>query len=98
MLNIKNNSNETQEDYIKYVTDVINRLILENRIHISKETIDDNKEQLKLKLTHTEWYNELDDDTKYNVEMTLQKHFINNIKNYIEKQEDGTANKRQRIE
>jgi len=60
------------EDYKKLIANTINRLQKENCINIKQYK---NKNQIiyKIIIEPVEWYLELDDDTKYNVETNLKE-------------------------
>ena len=68
------------EDYKQLIANIINRLQKENCITI-KEEKNSNQFIYKIMIKPVEWYMELDDDTKYNVQINLQEF----IKPEIEK-------------
>lgn len=67
------NSNEyVIEDYKQLIANIINRLQRENCITI-KEDKNNNQFIYRIMIKPVEWYLELDDDTKYNVETNLKE-------------------------
>lgn len=70
------------EEYKNYISDIINRLISEKQVFILEENID-NKICFKIQFNQVEWYTELDDDIKYNVQINLQKYFMKKIKKIV---------------
>lgn len=63
-----------EEQYKTYISSIINRLINEKRVYPEiKKSSNSNKIKIKILISHSEWYDELDDDTKYNVEYNLRK-------------------------
>ena len=77
-----------EEEYKTYISLIINRLIKEKLVHpeINKSN-NSNKIKIKILFNRTEWYDELDDDTKYNVEYNLKKFYtpiiLENIQKFI---------------
>ena len=68
--------NMDDEEYKTYISSIINRLINEKRICPEiKKSSNSNKIKIKILISHSEWYDELDDDTKYNVEYNLKKFY-----------------------
>tara|TARA_B100001093_G_scaffold144340_1_gene136976 strand:- start:3923 stop:4234 length:312 start_codon:yes stop_codon:yes gene_type:complete len=68
------------EQYKTYISSIINRLINEKRVYPEiKKSSNSNKIKIKILINHSEWYDELDDDTKYNVEYNLKKFYTPNI-------------------
>ena len=64
------------EQYKTYISSIINRLIDEKRLYPKiKKSSNSNKIKIKILISHSEWYDELDDDTKYNVEYNLKKFY-----------------------
>ena len=64
------------EQYKTYISSIINRLINEKRVYPEiKKSSNSNKIKIKILISHSEWYDELDDDTKYNVEYNLRKFY-----------------------
>lgn len=73
------------EQYKTYISSIINRLINEKRIYPEiKKSSNSNKIKIKILISHSEWYDELDDDTKYNVEYNLKKFYTPIILEQIE--------------
>tara|TARA_B100000902_G_C27073303_1_gene795120 strand:- start:58 stop:360 length:303 start_codon:yes stop_codon:yes gene_type:complete len=64
----------TDEEYKKYICDICNRIISEKRINIVRVN-ESNKTIFKTQIITTEWYNELDEDVKFNVEYNILKTF-----------------------
>ena len=60
------------EDYKQLIANIINRLQEENCLTI-KEEKNSNQIIYKIMIKPVEWYMELDDDTKYNVQINLQE-------------------------
>lgn len=63
-----------EEEYITRICNICNRLINENRINIVETKVNNNF-GYKVTISNVEWYVELDDDTKYNVEINLRNHY-----------------------
>tara|TARA_Y100000022_G_C13120569_1_gene315562 strand:+ start:146 stop:493 length:348 start_codon:yes stop_codon:yes gene_type:complete len=82
MSNINNTSFMNLEEYKKYIGDIIYRLISEKQVFILKEN-KHNKICFKIQLNQVEWYTELDDDIKYNVQINLQKYFMKKIEELV---------------
>tara|TARA_Y100000389_G_scaffold203619_1_gene252718 strand:+ start:3413 stop:3724 length:312 start_codon:yes stop_codon:yes gene_type:complete len=77
-----------EEQYKTYISSIINRLNNEKRIYPEiKKSSNSNKTKIKILISQSEWYNELDDDTKYNVEYNLKKFYtliiLENIQEFI---------------
>jgi hypothetical protein len=73
------------EEYKTYISSIINRLINEKRVYPEiKKSSNSNKTKIKILISHSEWYDELDDDTKYNVEYNLKKIYTPIILEQIE--------------
>tara|TARA_B110001452_G_C15235127_1_gene427648 strand:- start:214 stop:525 length:312 start_codon:yes stop_codon:yes gene_type:complete len=72
----------SDDEYILYIQSCVNRLINENHVSVvnSEET---GPICIKIQCAYPEWYLELDDDIKYNVETNLQRHFKRLIKKKI---------------
>ena len=63
-----------EEEYKIHITSIINRLIKGKLIYPEiKKNNNSNKMEINILISPTEWYHELDDDTKYNVEYNLRK-------------------------
>jgi len=72
--------NMDEEEYKTYISSIINRLIDEKFIYPKIKTYhNSNKIKIKIIFNPPEWYNELDDDTKYNVKYNLQNFYTPNI-------------------
>ena len=71
------------EDYKQLITNVINRLQKENCI-IIKEDKKNNQFIYRIMIKPVEWYLELDDDTKYNVETNLQEFMKPKIQEIVQ--------------
>lgn len=67
------------EEYKKYIHYILNRVINEKLFVIEEKRIN-NKLTFSIKLKHAEWYLELDDDVKCDVEDNLKRHIIRQIK------------------
>lgn len=72
----------SETEYKEYICELCNRIIKEKLVHIIKD--DENSREtnngktkivFKIQLTPVEWYMELDDDIKFNVEYNLQEIF-----------------------
>ena len=73
------------EQYKTYISSIINRLINEKRVYPEiKKSSNSNKIIIKILISDSEWYDELDDDTKYNVEYNLKKFYTPIILEQIE--------------
>lgn len=69
---MSNNLNE--EQYKTYISSIINRLNNEKRIYLEiKKSSNSNKTKINILINDSNWYHELDDDTKYNVEYNLRQ-------------------------
>ena len=96
--------NMSDNEYKKYISEICNRIIKEKLISIVK---DRNSQQIvfKIQINPAEWYMEMDDDIKFNVEYNLQILFkpliIEAINEYNDSKEEinNTVhnNKRQKI-
>jgi hypothetical protein len=62
------------DTYKLYISSIMNRLIKEKHILVEQSKVN-NQMRFTIKISNVEWYLELDDDTKYNVEMNLQEHY-----------------------
>ena len=72
--------NMDEEQYKTYISSIINRLFNEKRVYPEiKKSSNSNKSKIKIVISHSEWYHELDDDTKYNVEYNLQNYIAPTI-------------------
>ena len=68
--------NMSDIEYKQYICDICNRIISEKIFKIIKdESCDNNNLVLKIQILPKEWYMELDDDLKFNVEYNLQELF-----------------------
>jgi len=77
--------NMDDEQYKTYISSIINRLINEKRVYPEiKKSSNSNKIIIKILISDSEWYDELDDDTKYNVEYNLKKFYTPIILEQIE--------------
>ena len=77
--------NMDEEQYKTYISSIINRLFTEKRVYPKiKKSSNSNKIKFKILINVPEWYYELDDDTKYNVEYNLQQFYTPNIAEKIE--------------
>lgn len=95
----------SDDEYKQYISEICNRIIKEKLINIIK---DRNSEQVvfKIQINPVEWYMEMDDDVKFNVEYNLQTLFkpliieaINEYNQNIEQTDNSIvhSNKRQKI-
>lgn len=66
------------EEYKKYIHYIVNRVINENLFVIEEKKIN-NKLTFSIKLKRAEWYLELEDDVKFDVEDNLKRHIIRQI-------------------
>ena len=66
--------NMSNDEYKQYISEICNRIIKEKIINIVK---DRNSKQIvfKIQINPVEWYMEMDDDVKFNVEYNLQNLF-----------------------
>tara|TARA_E500000178_G_scaffold274323_1_gene272889 strand:+ start:831 stop:1103 length:273 start_codon:yes stop_codon:yes gene_type:complete len=71
------------EDYKQLIANIINRLQKENCI-IIKEDKKNNQFIYRIMIKPVEWYLELDDDTKYNVETNLQEFMKPKIQEIVQ--------------
>jgi hypothetical protein len=72
------------EDYKQLIANIINRLQKENCIIIKENKTTSNQIIYKIMIKPVEWYLELDDDTKYNVETNLQEFMKPKIQEIIQ--------------
>ena len=96
--------NMSDDEYKQYISEICNRIIREKLINIVK---DRNSQQIvfKIQINPAEWYMEMDDDIKFNVEYNLQILFkpliIEAINEYNASKEEINntvhKNKRQKI-
>ena len=95
----------SDDEYKQYISEICNRVIREKLINIIK---DRNSEEVvfKIQINPVEWYMEMDDDVKFNVEYNLQILFkpliieaINEYNKNIEQTDNSIihSNKRQKI-
>jgi len=68
------------EEYKSYIHYIVNRVIDENLFIIEEKRIN-NKLTFSIKLKRAEWYLELEDDVKCDVEENLKIHIIRQIQN-----------------
>ena len=66
------------EEYKKYIHYILNRVI-EEKLFVIEEKHKDNKLVFSIKLKRVEWYLELEDDVKCDVEENLKRHLIRQI-------------------
>lgn len=71
------------QDYKQLIANIINRLQEENCLTI-KEEKNSNQIIYKIMIKPVEWYMELDDDTKYNVQTNLQEFIKPVIKQLLQ--------------
>ena len=76
-------SSLTFEEYKKYIHYILNRVI-EEKLFVIEEKHKDNKLVFSIKLKRVEWYLELEDDVKCDVEDNLKRHLITQIKSMEE--------------
>ena len=72
------------EDYKQLIANIINRLQKENCIIIKENKTTSNQIIYRIMIKPVEWYLELDDDTKYNVETNLQEFMKPKIQEIIQ--------------
>lgn len=101
-------SSLTEEQYIDYILHIVNR-ILNEKLYNIVEKKENGKIEFSIQLKYCEWYLELDDEIRYNVESNLQDHILRQIKiicntmnnenmNDIDNNEDSQQNnKRPRV-
>lgn len=81
----------TNSEYKNYVSDICNRIIKDKLINIVKDR-DSKSVVFKIQINPVEWYIELDDDLKFNVEYNLQHLFkpliIEAINDYNKEKEE----------
>jgi hypothetical protein len=63
------------EEYKQLVADYCNRII-NDKLMVIEECVIDNKVELKIFIKPVEWFMELDDDLRYNIENNLFNHNI----------------------
>ena len=66
------------EEYKKYIHYIVNRIIEEKLFVVEKKRIN-NKLMFSIKLKRAEWYLELEDDVKCDVEDNFKRHIIRQI-------------------
>ena len=71
------------EEYKSYIHYILNRIITE-KLFVIEEKYKDNKLVFSIKLKRVEWYLELEDDVKCDVEDNLKRHLITQIKSMEE--------------
>jgi len=76
-------SSLTFEEYKKYIHYIVNRIITEKLFAI-EEKRQTTKIVFSIKLKYVEWYLELEDDVKCDVEDNLKRHLITQIKSMEE--------------
>ncbi len=86
--------NMNEEEYKIHITSIINRLIKGKLISPEiKKSKNSNKMEINILISPSEWYHELDDDTKYNVEYNLKKIYtpiiMNSIEEFIKDKEEN---------
>jgi hypothetical protein len=83
--NINNMDNMNDAQARQYICDIINRMIREKCLYTTVTRDQDNKIVIKLNFFEPEWFIELDDITKHNVEINIRdvygKHLIEETKN-----------------
>ena len=72
------------EDYKHLIANIINRLQRENCIIIKENKTTSNQIIYRIMIKPVEWYLELDDDTKYNVETNLQEFMKPKIQEIVQ--------------
>lgn len=73
-------SSLSYEQYKSYIHYIVNRVI-DEKLFIIEEKYKDNKLVFSIKLKRAEWYLELEDDVKCDVEDNLKRHIIRVIQN-----------------
>ena len=93
------------EEYKQQIADIMKRLIQEKHINVANTRNEDGKLCFKIQIIQPEWYTELNDDLKYNVEVNLQEHFkpiiqetIINAMNHKNDEQEKHASKKIRTE
>ena len=82
-------SSLSYEQYKSYIHYIVNRVINENLFIIEEKRIN-NKLTFSIKLKRAEWYLELEDDVKCDVEDNLKRHIIRQIQSAEEYEELNT--------
>lgn len=91
----------SDQEYKQHIVNICKRIIREKLINIVRDT---DKEEIvfKIQINPIEWYMEMDDDVKFNVEYNLQNLFkpliIEAIKKYNESIEEGEEEGEEREE
>ena len=82
-----------EEEYKSYICCIVNRLIEEKLVYPKiKSYSKSNKIKIKILIAPTEWYHELDDDTKYNVEYNLRQIYTPIIMKTLKEFKDNNKN------
>ena len=76
------------EEYKNYIHYILNRIIKE-KLFVIEEKYKDNKLVFSIKLKRVEWYLELEDDVKCDVEDNLKRHLIRQIQTMKELEGDN---------
>ena len=76
------------EEYKKYIHYILNRIIEEKLFVVEKKRIN-NKLMFSIKLKRAEWYLELEDDVKCDVEDNFKRHIIRQIQSAEELEGDN---------
>lgn len=77
------------DEYKSYIHYIVNRVIKDNLFIIEKKIIN-NKLIILVKMKRVEWYLELEDDVKSDVEENLKRHIITQIQSAGEFEELNT--------
>lgn len=83
----------TDDEYKEHICIMVNRLISEKHISL----IDSSKNgaiEYSIACKYPEWYLELDDDDKFNIDSNLQHHFKSVIQETIKEYNKDLKNKR----
>ena len=83
-------SSLSYEQYKSYIHYIVNRVINENLFVIEEKRIN-NKLTFSIKLKRAEWYLELEDDVKCDVEDNLKRHIIRQIQSAEESEGVNTT-------
>lgn len=71
-------SSLTEEQYKNYILYIVNR-ILNEKLYKIVEKRENGQIKFSIQLKYIEWYLELDDEVRYNVEINLQHHITQQI-------------------
>lgn len=84
-------SSLTEEQYKNYILYIVNR-ILNEKLYKIVEKRENGQIKFSIQLKYIEWYLELDDEVRYNVEINLQHHIIKQIEILYKTMNDENMN------